>query len=74
MDDEGGFTVDRTAKRIRVRLDWSRMLGFDQVRRAPDGAEATRLTKVGGKPAVDARATSLQALGSKIGSKPRLDA
>jgi hypothetical protein len=66
--EEGGFTVEGTAKKIRVRLDWSRMLGFDQVQRSPEGIEAPRLAKVGSKPSV--HGSSLHRLGSRIGLKP----
>jgi hypothetical protein len=60
--------VKHTAKKIRVRLDWSRMLGFDQARRVPDGIDAARLAKVGEK--LPAEPVSLHALGSRIGAKP----
>ena len=53
-------------ERIRVRLDWSRMLGFDQARRSPAGIDVARLTKVGSKPQIRA----LHMLGSKISIKP----
>lgn len=68
--EEGGFTMEDTVKKIRVRLDWSRMLGFDQVRRSPQGLDATRLAKVGSKPAISDTANPLQRLGSRIGLKP----
>jgi hypothetical protein len=54
------MSVKEKAAKVRIRLDWTRLLGFDQAP-APDG---------GSDPAL--RRARLTRLGSKIGGKPGL--